>query len=410
MRVTRNIKIVLLLESMRKDISCDVGFFIRSYSMFSRRDVPSSLTLLMLSVLLIFSTAVLFAAPQMEENTSSDTMSVTDMRGRTITVPTHVDSVIGLEAGALRLISYLDATDSVIAVEDAGNGREKSDYNFFQLATYRIAHPELRDLPSIGNRENIEGIIAADPDLIITSIRDITQVDQLQDTLGIPVFAVDVDVELYDTDRFYHQLEVLGSVLGKEERAEQLIAGISSALEDIESRTAAINVPQKAYAGGMMYWGPADLLRTTGDYLPFDLSGTENVMPTNPAGNRQPYMTSLEDLVAAAPEYVFIDAANLNLSKAGFNTNRDVLMEQVPAFSNQEVYSTFVYKYYGTNWENQLINVYAVSKVLYPEAFADISIPEKAEELWKLFFASPLSYSTVTEKQGPGVAKVNWFN
>uniref|UniRef100_UPI001961458F hypothetical protein n=1 Tax=Pseudomonas shirazica TaxID=1940636 RepID=UPI001961458F len=87
---------------------------------------------------------------------------------------------IALDAGSLRLVSYLDATDLVIAVEDDGHGREKSQYEFFNLATYRIAHPELRDLPSIGSAANHEGIIASEADLIISSAVDGATLDQLQ--------------------------------------------------------------------------------------------------------------------------------------------------------------------------------------------------------------------------------------
>ncbi|MGH0052468.1 MAG: ABC transporter substrate-binding protein [Sphaerochaetaceae bacterium] len=352
----------------------------------------------------------LFAAPQQEVPVSQESITITDMRGRTVTIPDTVDSVVALGAGSLRLVSYLDAADMVIAVEDAGHGREKTPYDFFNLATYRMAFPELRELPSIGSAENHEGIIAAAPDLIITSTIDTSQLDQLQEILDIPVFAVNVDVELYDTDLFYDQLHKLGTILGKEERAETLIDGIQAALDDIKTRSEEVATPKRAYAGGMMYYGPANLLRTTGDYLPFDLTGAENVMPTNPTGNAQPYMTSLEDLIAASPDYVFIDAANVNLSKSGFEDNQAVLEEQIPAFMNHEVYTTFVYKYYGTNWENQLINVYFIGKTLYPEQYEDIILQEKAEELWDLFFEVPLDYATVCEQQKASPERVDWFN
>lgn len=366
---------------------------------------------LLLMFVLAGGTMGLFAAAQAEEVTEESFTTVTDMRGRSVTIPQKVDSLIALEAGSLRLVSYLDATDKIIAVEDAGHGREKSDYGFFSLATYRLARPELRNLPSIGSSENVEGLIAADPDLIISSQRDKGQLDHLQEVTGIPVFAVDVDLELYDTDRFFRQLETLGEILDRSERSENLVNGIQDALQDLAVRSQKITDPKRSYAGGMMYYGPADLLRTTGDYLPFDLLGTLNVMPTNPTGNRQPYMTSLEDLIAAAPEYVFIDAANVNLSRSGFRDNREVLEELVPAFRAQEVYTTFVYKYYGTNWENQLINVYAVGKILYPEVFADISIEGKAQEIWNLFFTddADLDHDTVVSAQGSGVKRVDWF-
>jgi len=358
---------------------------------------------------MLFSTAIIVAAP-VQEMELTQTKIVTDMRGRSVTIPSTVDTLIALDAGALRLVSYLDATNKIIAVEDAGHGREKSDYPFFYLATYRIAFPALRDLPSIGSADNHEGIIAANPDLIISSAVDVAKLDQLQNTLGIPVFGVDVDVEVYDIDRFYDQLQNLGAVLGTKKRASELIDGIKASLSDLEKRAAKVTASKRVYAGGMMYYGEADLLRTTGDFLPFDLMGVLNVMPTNPTGNRQPYMTGLEDLIAADAHYIFLDTANLALSEKGYNENQKVLDQLVPAFKNKDVYSTFVYKYYGTNWENQLINVYYVGKVLYPELFSDISLKAKAEELWKLFFNVDLDYERVCELQKSTPKQVEWFN
>jgi len=361
-------------------------------------------------LLFICINAGLFAMAEQEAPTSGESFEITDMRGRTVAVPEEIDSIIALEAGSLRLISYLDAVDKVIAVEDQGHGREKRVHNFFPLATYRLAYPGLRELPSIGSAENHEGIIAADPDIIIASTVDVGALDQLQSVLDIPVFAVNADVELHDPQQFYHQLRSLGQVLDKQNRAEELIEGIGAALADIEGRAAQVETPKRAYAGGMMFYGPADLLRTTGDYLPFDLTGTKNVMPSNPANNRQPYMTSLEDLIAAAPDYAFIDAANVNLSKSGFMQNQRVLEEQVPAFGKQQVYTTLVYKYYGTNWENQLINVYYVGKVLYPQLYSDVAVQKKAEKLWKLFFNKSLDYDSVVLRQKTGLGRVDWFN
>ncbi|MBI9108441.1 MAG: ABC transporter substrate-binding protein [Spirochaetales bacterium] len=382
--------------------------------MFNTRKYRSApwrfMKVLSVSLLLFCSLAGLFAMPQQETPENSDSFVVTDMRGRSVSVPGEINGIVAIGAGSLRLLSYLDSTDKIIAVEDSGHGREKTVHNFFSLATYRLAFPGLRELPSIGSGENHEGIIAAAPDIIISSAVDVGQIDQLQNILGIPVFAVNVDVEFFDTELFYNQLEILGRLLDKEDRAQELVEGIKAIMKDFETRAEGIEETKRAYAGGMMYYGPADLLRTTGDYLPFDLTGTENIMPTNPAGNLQPYMTSLEDLIAAAPDYAFIDAANVNLSKAGFMTNRNVLEEQVPAFTNGEVYTTFVYKYYGTNWENQLINVYYIGTVLYPQLYSDIAINDKAEEIWNLFFGVSLNYNSVIDMQKAGPGRVDWFN
>lgn len=364
---------------------------------------------MLLALFLVLAATGLFAAGGREQPPVQASRTVTDMRGRAVTLPARVGKVIALGACSLRLLSYLDAVDLVIAVEDQGHGREKTEHEFFSLATYRLAYPVLRTLPSIGDEANHEGIIAAAPDLVVSSTIDVAQLDQLQTVLGIPVFAIDADVELFETERFFDQLKILGGVLGRERRADDLVSGIGSLLADLQTRRTKIASPKKAYAGGMMFFGPADLLRTTGDYLPFALTGTVNVMPSNPSGNRQPYMTSVEDLVVAAPDYVFVDAANLNLARSGFAVNRRILEERVPAFARRDVYTNLVYKYYGTNWENQLANVYFAGQVLYPEIFSDVNFRSQAEAIWRLFFNVPLDYSTVVRLQRNEPGRVGWF-
>lgn len=340
--------------------------------------------------------------------TESQPRTVTDMRGRSVEVPDDIEGIIALNAGSLRLLSYFDSLDKVIAVEDSGHGREKSIHSFFYLATYRIAHPRLQELPSIGDSRSHEQLIAADPGIIFSTSVDIAELDLLQDILDIPVFALDADVELNDPQRFFEQIHLLGSVLQEPERAQQLVSGISELLDDLQGRAGKVEEPRRAYAGGMMFYGPADLLRTSGDYIPFDLTGTVNVMPSNPAGNLQPYMTSIESLIAAGPEYVFVDAANSDLARRGFEEHRDVLFEHVDAFRNNNIHTTLVYKYYGTNWENQLINIYYAGSVMYPELYSDIDIQRQAEEIWELFFQVPMQYSDVMQHQGRGLEAAHW--
>lgn len=360
-------------------------------------------------LVLLVNSVYITAAPHAEQQAAEGAYEVTDMRGRTVAVPRTIDSIIALGANSLRLLSYFDSIDKVIAVEDTGHAREKTEHQFFHLATYRIAFPQLRELPSIGNSSSHEAIIAAAPDIIFSSSVDVGQLDQLQQILDIPVFAINADVELSDQELFFEQFRVIGRVLGEESRAEELVSGITDIIDDIALRVSSLDQGKRAYAGGMMYYGPADLLRTTGDYDPFDFTNTVNVMPTNPSNNRQPYMTSVEYVIAANPAYVFVDAANDTLAREGYVAHAAVLDEHVDAFRNRNVYTTLVYKYYGTNWENQIINIYYVGKVLYPELFSDVVIEGKAEEILQLFFGVPVDYHEVAKLQAPAFGPAQWF-
>ena len=108
-------------------------------------------------------------------------------------------------------------------------------------------------------------------------------------------------------------------------------------------------------------------------------------MPPNPTGNKQPYLTSIEDLIKENPQFIFIDLANENLSLAGYKEHKNLLDNEVSAFKNRNVYTTLVYKYYGTNWESPIINAYFVGKIVYPNNFADVKLEDVATDVWRLF-------------------------
>ena len=67
-----------------------------------------------LSVLPIFAALCLFALPA-----AAAQMTVTDSLGRSVTIPASPERIIGSGSGALRLITYLQARDRVVALDSA---------------------------------------------------------------------------------------------------------------------------------------------------------------------------------------------------------------------------------------------------------------------------------------------------
>jgi iron complex transport system substrate-binding protein len=148
-------------------------------------------------------------------------------------------------------------------------------------------------------------------------------------------------------------------------------------------------------------------LKASGNYLPFDYSNVTNAI--EPAANGQPYMITLETLISVDPDYMYIDSIGLStcLDSIHGYIDDNTGLENISAIKNDRLYSVMVYKCYGTNWENQLINIcYVASKMngdLYSWTFE-----EKANAIIQLFYPhSTMTYSDIVDGQsGSGCGKV----
>ncbi len=329
--------------------------------------------------------------------------TVTDALGRTVSVPENADKVVCLSAGSSRLVCYLGAYDRIVGVDDQDSGAIGSPANY-HMATYRVAYDFSR-ITNVGSEENFRGIISTGANLIVTSLTDKTQVDTLQLNTGIPVIAVtaagniDVDDEGFDSN-----LRILGKALGLESRAEELIKGKDAILSELSSYRSSSVVEPKCYIGGMFYMMKGGLDMTTGNYAPFDYVGAGNSMPDANSGN--PYLTSIKEIASSGAELMFVDSMTLSGSKATFEQNRNVL-SALPAVSDGLLYSTLVYKYYGTNWEAELMNAYFIGSVIDPPVF-DYDVAEKANMILDLFYPdSDVDYDTLCGFQ-TGYSSLDW--
>ncbi|MBN1184919.1 MAG: ABC transporter substrate-binding protein, partial [Bacteroidales bacterium] len=113
-----------------------------------------------------------------------DGFMVKDMLGRDVVIPDTVNKVIGLRAGALRLLLYCGAKDMISGIEESERRPGRP---------YMEAFPELRKLPVIGPSMggDAELILKANPDVIFISYTTIADADALQEKTGIPVIAIE---------------------------------------------------------------------------------------------------------------------------------------------------------------------------------------------------------------------------
>lgn len=299
-------------------------------------------------------------------------VTVEDGLGRTVEVPENVERIVGLEAGALRLITYLEATDLVVGVEEF----EKRD----RKRPYRLAHPELANLQSIGpiHGGDPELIAAARPDVIFWTYTTKGKANDLQNKTGIPVVGLNYGgAGTMNWDSFYSTLRLVGKVLDKEGRAEEVVEFFKDEISNLrELRNSGTESSISVYVGGIGQRGARGIVSTEPAYPPFSFLNLNNV--AGKLGVEHAFINE-EKLLQWDPDYLFVDEAGLSLVKRDLNQST---FKGLSAVRSGKVFGLLPYNYYTTNFGTVLANAYYAGKLIYPAAFEGVNPVEKANELY----------------------------
>ena len=302
----------------------------------------------------------------------SDTIEVTDSLGRSVDVPKDVERVVGLEAGTLRLLVYLECTDLVVGVED-------EEYNGGR--PYNYAQPELAELPSIGpiHGGDAELIMAQKPDVILWTFTTEGDADDLQKKTGIPVVALDYGDLGVNRDHFFDSLRLVGKVMDRSKRAEVLVGYFEEVIEDLDERTKDIPDAQKmsVYVGGIGYRGAHGILSTEPDYEPVAFVNGKNV--AGDLGTEHAFIDK-EKLLEWDPDIILADQAGSALIKEDL---KDQAYANIDAVKNGNVFGVMPYNYYAANYGTILADAYYIGVLLFPEQFDDINPEAKADEIYQ---------------------------
>ena len=236
------------------------------------------------------------------------TRTVTDMVGRSVEVPAEADKIIGIGSSSLRLISYLDAVDKVVGVE-------QSELEDNVTCSYRhVNHDTFKDLPVIGDggskgtTPNEEAIMQVAPDVIFASI-DKDAADALQEKTGIPVVCLTLSDIVFD-QVFYDNVNLMGDIVGKRDRAEKIVTYMQDTQADLEKRTAGIADADRitAYAAGISFRGGHGFAGTEAHFPPFEETNVQNIADVEGANGA--FDIDLEKVAAAQPDCIFVEGGN----------------------------------------------------------------------------------------------------
>lgn len=316
------------------------------------------------------------------------TKTVTDMVGRSVEVPAQTERIIGIGSSSLRLISYLQATDQVAGVERS----EREDQ---VTCGYRhVYHDIFKELPVIGDggskgtTPNEEAIMQAAPQVVFASI-DKDAANSLQEKTGIPVVCLTLSDIVFD-QKFYDNVQLVGGIVGKQQRADEIVAFMKDTQADLIKRTSDISDADKktAFAAGISFRGGHGFAGTEAHFPPFDETNVTNI--ADAAGADGAFDIDLEKVASAQPDCIFVESGNLSLVKEDYDNNPDYFAA-LTAIKNHRTYTLIAYRFYATNIELALANCYQVGAVVYPARFSDVDPTEKLDEITDFFLGKKLS-------------------
>jgi len=326
-------------------------------------------------------------------------MTVTDGFGRTVTFATPVESVLCSGSGTLRYLVYLQGEDLVVGVDS-----QDKNYREIEGRPYALVHRDhFMTLPLFGElrgRDDPEKIIAIGPDLVFKGFlpgtsyaAGMADVDDLKARTGLPVVGFVYGSLRNDAEKaeIHTALRVMGTAIGKDDRAEEVIAYIDATIADLEARTGDIPAAEqkRVYIGGVSLAGTHGIISTEPAYPPFLWVHADNVAGGLGIAHAD---VAKEALVDWDPEYLFIDVNTMTTDDEGAigQLKHDPALQGLTAVKEGRVYGVLPYNFYMTNYETVLANAYFVGNVLYPDRFEDVDPVEKAEEIMTFFLGEPV--------------------
>lgn len=315
---------------------------------------------------------------QSQTEAPKEDYQVTDLLGRTVTIPAETSSYVCIGPGALRLYCYVADTAQLAGVEDAeiSWGVEGRPYNMSieNVSDYAVVGPG-----GPGNAPDAELLVNAAPDVIFSMYNsDISAVDELQSKTGIPVVALSYGDDTIFNDSIFNSLTLIGEITANADRAAEVVDYLKDTQSDLQTRSMNAADKPTIYLGGQSSKGAHGIESTTGNYALFNAINADNVV--DDAGISEYVMLDKEKLLDMDPDVIILDAGGLSIVQDDYQSNPDYY-NSLSAVKNGKVYLQMPFHYYYTNIEIALADAYYIGSVLYPEQFSDVDPAAKFDEI-----------------------------
>lgn len=310
---------------------------------------------------------------------SAEMVTLEDFTGHTVSVETPIKSIVSLAGGASEIICALDGGASLI-------GRStNSDFP-----------PYVENVAAVGKNSyspDIERILELNPDMVVadTMISDADK-KTLEDA-GIPV----MEEKFIDPSRTIVVMENLGLVLGKEERAHELISFIEKYQDDIKKQVATLPKEEVSRVFFEWYGTPYHTVSLSGSYHNFiTFVGGENVAADLGNESNSYPDVSPEWVIQTDPDAILqSEPSTKNYAEEDLEKIRDEIisrpeLQTIKAVKNDRV---FVMSGKITSGVRAIVGELYLAKWLHPQLFEYVDPESVHRELVNEFYGLDLEGS-----------------
>lgn len=318
---------------------------------------------------LLLITPILLQAQSLD--VSNDSIRIVDYEKRTVILNAPAHRIVSLVPSTLRILVQVGASEDLVGIDRKSWAARDSMLPL-------IAKPELASLPVVGDRKdpNVEAIFSLSPDLVITtSTRD--KADALQAALGIPVLCV-----VSEPDEDYEVIRMLGSAVGKLEKAEDLIKYLRATADALKAKVADIPGRDRKRVYLALFTNSGKFTQTMPVYQSLKLAGGINVAESMPpATSWGSVEIGRERILLWDPDIVFLDwkEKDTYLDREAFISDPDFRL--LKAVKRGRIHYSQT-SHDGKDYAAALAEAFYMASILYPKQVPPKYADAMAEEVY----------------------------
>ncbi len=341
--------------------------------------------------------------------------TVTDMEGRTVSIPNEIERVVIIDDGFVEGILYrFGMEDKVVGVGgecvqklweydfETADGEKYEFKNGMNPVRYLM--PWLKDLPLVADGNtgmNYESLASLDPDLVILREGAYAFMAGSDDKLKKTIFTIEsLDIPLVilvgppfqkhpTVDEIGKEIQLIGEVFSKEKEARELASYLETQVSEIRKRVEDVPEDEKPImmqfglsprarqgGGAGMAWG-GDTIES---YFIEDIAHAKNAY----TGMGAFVVISTEQILSLDPEVIILPTAQgYHPAKELYTASYYENLQELTAVKNKRVYSL---PWTPFNWAKRLeypIEAMIIAKAAHPDRFSDVNVNEWTLDFYK---------------------------